>query len=174
MTENFDYCLAHVLKSEGGYVNHPKDPGGRTNLGVTQKVWEDWVGKASSEEEMKALTKEMVAPLYKARYWDKVRGDDLPSGLDLCVFDLSVNSGVFRAASFLQRILGAKEDGVIGPKTLALIKPENALELVKEYSHRRRMFIRGLATYATFGKGWENRINKVEADAILLVAPPQG
>lgn len=169
MIQNFDYCLAHVLKSEGGYVNHPSDPGGRTNLGVTQKVWESYVGKPVTEAEMRALTPEMVKPLYHAQYWKRVKGDDLPSGVDLCVFDLSVNSGVYRAATFLQRVLGAKEDGIIGPKTLELAKAKDPVQLVKDYCKRRRMFIRGLSTYVTFGKGWENRINSVETDALALI-----
>ena len=87
MKENWEDCLSHILKSEGGYVNHPQDPGGETNLGVTRRVWQDWVKREVADGEMRTLTPEMVSPLYKARYWDAVKGDDLPSGLDLCVFD---------------------------------------------------------------------------------------
>ena len=82
---NFEKCLEMVLHHEGGYVNHPKDPGGMTNLGVTKRVWDDWTGGDADEDEMRGLTPEDVGPLYKKNYWDRVKGDDLPSGLDLCV-----------------------------------------------------------------------------------------
>ena len=106
MQNNFDNCLALLLKSEGGYVNNPKDPGGRTNLGVTQKTWEAWVGRESSEKEMRALTKDQVAPLYKAKYWTACYGPQLPLGVDYAVFDAAVNMGVGRAVKLLQESLG--------------------------------------------------------------------
>jgi lysozyme family protein len=83
MKENFDDALKAILKHEGGYVNHPKDPGGMTNLGVTKKVWEAWVGKAVDEKEMRALTPEVVGPMYKKKYWDAVKADEMPDGLGL-------------------------------------------------------------------------------------------
>ena len=92
MHKNFDKCLSMLLHHEGGFVNHPKDPGGMTNLGVTKKVYEAWVGKEVNEETMRGLTFVDVAPLYKKKYWDRVRGDDLPSGVDWCAFDWAVNS----------------------------------------------------------------------------------
>ena len=172
MTNNFDACLAHVLKSEGGFVNHPADPGGMTNLGVTKRVWEEYTKRQASEMEMRSLTPDMVKPLYRDMYWDRVKADDLPVGVDLCVFDLAVNSGVYRAAVTLQRVLGAQDDGIIGPKTLAAAGSADPEQLIKDYCKRRRMFIRGLATYVTFGKGWENRINKVETDSFAMLLQP--
>lgn len=169
MTENFDLCLKHVLKSEGGFVHHKDDPGGRTNMGVTQEVWEDWVGKSVTEEEMKALTTGLVAPLYKKRYWDLVKGDALPTGVDLCVFDYAVNSGVHRAAITLQRMVGAKEDGIIGPRTLAAVKAEEPDVLIRRYCDARLKFLQGLSTFATFGKGWTARVIRVEKDALELL-----
>ena len=80
MKENFDEALKALLKHEGGYVNHPADPGGMTNFGVTKRVWEEWVGHAVDEQTMRGLTPDAVAPLYRQRYWDAVRGDDLPHG----------------------------------------------------------------------------------------------
>lgn len=168
MTDNFDYCLDHVLKSEGGFVNHPQDPGKATNLGVTQKVWEAWLGKSVTEDDMRELTPEMVKPLYKAQYWNRVKGDDLPAGLDLSVFDLAVNSGVHRAGVTLQRIIKAKEDGIIGNQTLFLVKNNDPKDLIQKYAERRRFFVRGLYTYATFGRGWEARITRVETDSLAL------
>ena len=119
---NFGRCLDMLLKHEGGFVNHPKDPGGMTNLGVTRATYEQFLGRAVTEDEMRALTPEDVAPVYKKDYWDKVKGDDLPSGVDWCVFDWAVNSGPARAAKALQLVVGATVDGAIGPKTLAQVE----------------------------------------------------
>jgi len=112
--ENFEDCLNTILHHEGGYVNHPRDPGGETNLGVTKRVYEEWGGS----KDMKDLTEEDVAPIYKKNYWDRVKGDHLPSGLDLAVFDWAVNSGTGRAAKKLQGMIGTEPDEGISPNTL--------------------------------------------------------
>ena len=114
---NYEKCLEIILHHEGGYVNHPKDPGGETNLGVTKRVYEEW----GRTKDMKDLTVEDVAPIYQKNYWNRVRGDDLPAGLDLCVFDFGVNAGTGRAAKFLQRLVGTTVDGGIGPATLRAV-----------------------------------------------------
>ena len=111
---NFQKCLEIILHHEGGYVNHPKDPGGETNLGVTKRVYEEWGGT----KDMKDLTVEDVAPIYKKNYWDRVKGDNLPTGLDLCIFDFAVNAGPGRAAKMIQKMIGVTVDGGIGPMTL--------------------------------------------------------
>lgn len=172
MKGNFDDCLKIVLKHEGGYVNHPQDPGGRTNLGVTQRVYEDWIGHPVTEKIMRGLTVQHVTKLYKVKYWDVVRGDDLPGGLDLCVFDFGVNAGPNRAARYLQRMVGAKEDGQIGPKTLSLlgqyIRSKGREHAVMEYQDMRRDYYKLLKTFPTFGKGWLNRVRDVERAAVAL------
>ena len=99
MNSNFERCLQHTLKEEGGFVNNPKDPGGMTNLGVTKRTYEQYVGHPVDEETMRGLTPEMVAPLYKKMYWDVVKGDQLPDGVDYCVFDVAVNSGPTKAVT---------------------------------------------------------------------------
>jgi len=163
---NFTEALEHVLKHEGGFVNHPKDPAGITNLGVTIAVWEEWVGRKSSEKEMRSLTPEMVAPLYKRKYWDRVKCDDLPSGVNYAVFDASVNSGTGRAAKWLQEVVGAVADGAIGEKTLAKVRTHNADSLVNAYSDNRLNFLKGLKTFDTFGKGWTRRVEEVRQVAL--------
>lgn len=168
MKHNWEEALAHILKYEGGYVNHKDDPGGRTNLGVTQRVWEEWIGKPATEEDMRGLTPEMVSPLYKKRYWDAVRGDDLPSGVDLCVFDCAVNAGVGRASKFLQQAVGVPADGVIGPKTIAAVTAIPADEVIEKFCNLREAHYKSLSTFATFGKGWMNRLNSVEAESINM------
>ena len=165
MKHNWDTAIKHILKWEGGYVNHPADPGGRTNLGVTQRVWEEWVGHPVTEEDMRGLTIEMVAPLYHKRYWDAVRGDDLPSGVDLCVFDCAVNAGVGRASKFLQQAVGVTADGQIGPKTLAAVTALPADEVIYRFCNLREAHYKSLPTFATFGKGWMTRLGAVEAES---------
>jgi len=168
MNTNFDACLAHLLKHEGGFVNHPSDPGGATNLGVTQAVWEDWIDRTVSEENMKALTPAKVAPLYREMYWDRVKGDKLPSGVDYCVFDAAVNSGVSRAAKWLQTTVAAVADGAIGEQTLKLVMLTNPLMLIDKYSANRLSFLQRLATWPTFGKGWERRVEEVRVTALKM------
>lgn len=163
MKENFESCLKSVLHHEGGYVNHPSDPGGMTNLGVTKRVWEEWVGHEVDEKTMRALTPEIVGPMYKAKYWDKVKGDDLPAGVDYCVFDAAINSGPGRAAKWLQAAVGVEPDGGIGPKTLQAVASMDANELVSAYNDRRLSFLHDLPTWPTFGKGWARRVAEVKA-----------
>ena len=105
MKDNFSQCFALVLKHEGGYVDNPADPGGATNLGCTKAVWEQYIGRSVTKDDIKALTPNDVMPLYKAKYWDTIKGDDLPEGVDYAVFDFAINSGPSRAAKALQSVL---------------------------------------------------------------------
>jgi lysozyme family protein len=168
MRTNFEDALAALLKSEGGYIHHPADPGGMTNLGVTKRVWEEWKGHAVDEAEMRALTPEKVGPLYKAKYWDMVHGDQLPSGVDLCVFDCAVNSGVKRASKLLQRAVGVDDDGVIGRATLAAVEDISAEEVIDRFCAERLSFLEALPTFATFGKGWSRRVAGVKSESLNL------
>jgi lysozyme family protein len=170
MKANFDSALKAVLHHEGGYVNHPSDPGGRTNLGVTQKVWEEWVGHPVDEKQMRALTPEAVGPMYKAKYWDKIKGDELPTGVDYAVFDAAVNSGPGRAAKWLQSCVGVEPDGGIGPKTLAAVAAFDPAELVEDYAKRRLSFLMDLQNWDTFGKGWGRRVAEVQTVASSMIA----
>ena len=114
MQENYDKCLETILHHEGGYVNHPSDPGGETNMGVTKKVYVAFGGT----KDMKDLEFNDVAPIYRKNYWDRLKCDNVPVGLDLCLFDFGVNAGTGRSAKFLQRMIGTTADGGIGPNTL--------------------------------------------------------
>ena len=162
----FEEALEHVLKHEGGFVNHPQDPGGMTNLGVTKRVWDEWIGRESSEDEMRNLKPEDVANLYKKLYWDRVKGDDLPSGVNYCVFDAAVNSGTGRAAKWLQEAVGAVPDGAIGAKTLANVAAHDADSLVNAYCDVRLNFLKSLKPFDTFGKGWSRRVEGVRQTAL--------
>jgi lysozyme family protein len=154
-----------VLAHEGGYTNDPRDPGGRTNLGVTQRAWEGYVGKPVDEVFMRKLTPEVVKPFYKAMYWDKIKGDQLPNGVDYAAYDLAVNSGVGRAAKYLQEIAGVVADGVIGPKSLEAIKVCDPEQMVMALCDMRLDFLKRLPTFETFGKGWTIRVAEVKDKA---------
>jgi lysozyme family protein len=167
--DNWKKSFELMLASEGGYVNHPSDPGGRTNLGVTQRVWEEWVGRESNEKEMRSLTKEMVEPLYKRKFWDACRCDDLPIGIDYLVFDFAVNAGVGRSAKLLQQCVGVSADGAIGPITITAVKAQNPAELIEKFSDAKEDFYRSLNTFDTFGKGWLNRVAAVKIKANTLL-----
>ena len=172
MKDNFQACLKALLAPgrEGGFVNNPKDPGGMTNLGVTKVTWEMWTGHPVSEKEMRNLTPELVAPMYKRKYWDKVSGDLLPSGLDHAVFDFAVNSGPGRAAKVLQRILDVKQDGDIGLNTLEKVMSIDSSKLIADYNAARLAFLQALPTWADFGNGWGTRVATVKTEATKMTA----
>jgi lysozyme family protein len=165
MNENWNDSFAAVLKHEGGFVNHPKDPGGMTNLGVTKAVWEIWLARAVTESDMRALTPEKVKPFYKAMYWDKIKGDDLPSGIDYAAYDLAVNSGPGRAAKYLQQIAGVADDGIIGIRSLEAIKKCKPDLVIDAICTMRMNFLKRLPTFDTFGKGWSRRVAEVKDKA---------
>ncbi|AVX04252.1 hypothetical protein MXMO3_01726 [Maritalea myrionectae] len=170
MQRNFAAALKLVLKHEGGYVDHPSDPGGATNQGITRKTLARWRGlkdwRQLPKSEVKNISADEVRQIYKARYWDKVRGDDLPSGLDYCVFDFAVNSGWSRAAIALQRVLGVADDGVIGPVTLEAVSKANTKRLINKMCDDRMRFLKRLRHWSVFGKGWSRRVSGVRRDAL--------
>ena len=170
MNNNWKQAFDLMLKSEGGYVHHPSDPGGRTNLGVTQATWENWVGRGSDEAEMRGLTPEKVEPMYKKKFWDAVRGDELPVGLDYLMFDFAVNAGAGRAIKTLQTAVGVTPDGGFGPMTMAAVQAVDPNELIERFSQAKEDFYRSLTTFATFGKGWLNRVADVKVKASAMLA----
>jgi len=170
MKENFERALAAVLKSEGGFVNNPKDPGGMTNLGVTIKTWESFVGRNVTEKEMRNLTPEMVGKMYQQKYWNAVKADDLPEGVDYLAFDFAVNAGPGRAAKLLQQAVGVTADGAIGPATLKAVAAMQPADLIEKYSAAKEAFYRSLPTFETFGKGWLRRVAEVKTISEGMIA----
>ena len=165
MQDNWDKSFEMVLVHEGGYVNDPRDPGGRTNLGVTQRAWEAYLNRSVTEAEMRGLTPAAVKPFYKTMYWDKIKGDQLPNGVDYAAYDLAVNSGTGRAAKYLQQIAGVTADGVIGPKSIEAIKACDPEQTVQALCDMRLDFLKRLPTFETFGKGWSRRVAEVKEKA---------
>lgn len=180
MTDRFGNALAIILDHEGGYVDHPQDPGGATNLGITIATLSDWLDRPATKGDVRALTPASVRPIYRARYWQPVRASDLPAGLDLAMFDYAVNSGPSRAARELQRILGVTADGVVGPITIAAARSRDTRRLIEALCDARLLFLRGLPHWGAFGRGWERRVTHTrkialqwaeESDASMRISP---
>lgn len=173
MKANFDRALSEVLRHEGGFSNHPADPGGATNLGITigtaRRLGIDVDGDGDTDIlDIKRLRIEDAAKVYRAEYWNKIDGDYLPSGVDFAVFDFAVNSGVSRASRFLQQQLGVTVDGIIGPKTVEAAQRIDPAIVINGLCDRRMAFLRGLKTFGTFGKGWTRRVTEVRGVALAM------
>lgn len=177
MRASFAHVMPKILVHEGGKVNHPKDPGGRTNQGVIQRVYDGWRQRNNlplrSVYDMEPHERDLI---YKKQYWDAIKGDDLPQGVDYVVMDGAVNSGPAQSIKWLQRALGVEADGVIGQATLAAVEGINDVDfLIGKILERREQFLRALKTFKTFGKGWMNRVKQVlkigQAWAVGSVGP---
>ena len=168
MKENLDDSLKIVLHHEGLYIDHPSDPGGATMRGVTRAVYEDWVNRPVTKDEMKKLKVSDVTPIYKKNYWDRVKADDLPAGVDFAVFDLAVNGGTGRGAKMLQKVVGVTQDGGIGPQTLAAVAKMDPSDIIEQYAAEREAFYRRLKTFDTFGRGWLRRNEETRIAALKM------
>lgn len=168
--ERFERSLKALLRHEGGYVNHPRDPGGATNLGITlgtAKAWRlDVDGDGDVDvNDVRLLTPATAAPVYRKGYWQACRCDALPAGVDYMIFDLAVNSGTRRAKRYLQRALGVTEDAIIGKDTLKAVGRAEPLALLRSIRAEREAFYRSLDTFSTFGRGWLRRLEEVNVIA---------
>jgi lysozyme family protein len=169
LDNNFDKSLQLVLKSEGGYVNNPKDPGGETMMGVTKSAWSTYLKRPIEDGEMAKLTVADITPFYKSLYWDKSYCPQLLLGIDYMVFDASVNMGVGQSIRLLQKSLGCVPDGVIGPNTMKLINETDVSNMIDKYSAQKELFYRSLALFNTFGKGWLARVEQVKQAALFML-----
>ena len=169
MRNNYAEALAAVLVHEGGYVNHPRDPGGATNKGITHRTYAAWLHrKGIGTKNIRDITNSEVEAIYKEQYWDVRRGDDLPSGVDYAVFDFAVNSGPARAGKFLQRIVGASADGQIGNNTLYAVDSVASKVIVARLCDSRLAWLKRLKHWKDFGRGWSRRVKEVRAKGIRL------
>ncbi len=165
MKANFDQSLKLVLVHEGGYSNHPKDPGGATMNGVIQRVYDAYrKSKNQPVRSVKELHPTERTAIYRKQYWDAIKGDQLPAGVDYVVFDGAVNSGPSQSIKWLQRALNINADGVIGQITLTALKNVTNLDrLIDDICNRRLAFMKALKTWSTFGKGWSRRVEGVRS-----------
>lgn len=159
---NFDASMAEVFSHEGGYVNDPRDPGGETNMGISKRSY--------PREDIRGMTRERAAAIYRRDYWNRVKGDQLPDGIDLVAFDPAVNSGVSRGSRWLQSALGVTQDGKIGPQTvLAAQTATDGVAVIKRACAARMGFLRGLTSlWSTYSRGWTRRVASVEATAVAM------
>ena len=170
MQKNFDQSFKWLMEHEGGFTDDSSlgDSGGMTCWGVTHHDWAKWIGKEPTRAQMKALKQSDVKPLYKAYYWDILKCDQLPSGLDYAIFDYGVNSGIYRAAKILQRLLGVTVDGIIGKETLKAVKDKDGTVLALKVCDERLGFLRSLRIFRNFGRGWTARVNEVRARVLEM------
>lgn len=174
MEENFSVSLQAILQYEGGFVNHPQDPGGATNKGITLTTFREAMkNQRLGVEDLKKITVSQVEKIYKASYWSKCRCDELPSGVDLVVFDQAVNSGVKRSVQWLQTIVKVPADGVIGPYTLEAVPRMATADIINQLCDLRLSFLRYVrngSLWLTFGRGWQARVDDVRERALKLHA----
>lgn len=170
MTNAFDRAFAATLRHEGGYVDHPRDPGGATNLGVTIGTLSAHLGRPATKAEVRALTHDKVKPIYRRNYWDAVDGDLLDPGVAFCLYDYAVNSGPKRAVIAVQRVVKVADDGRLGPVTREAIAKIDPAVVVRSICRERLDFLRRLKTWPTFGKGWQRRVEGVEREALEMCA----
>lgn len=153
---DFFLCVSRVLEHEGGYVNHPKDPGGATNFGITQAV----ARKHGYMGDMRNLEKGQAIEIYRLDYWEASHASMFPQAIAFQYFDACVNHGLNRGAKLLQKAVGANPDGIIGPATIEAAHSITDRQAVLFFNQERIKFYTGLGTFATFGKGWMNRVAK--------------
>ena len=173
-TSRFEQAVELVLQHEGGFVQHPRDPGGATQFGITRETLSRVRGRPASVNDVRRLTKREAVSIYRDLYWDPVRAEELPPGLDLAVFDLAVNSGPVRAARMLQTVLGVEADGIIGPVTLGAAREADPVDTIQRLTRARLGFLGRLAAWPVFGRGWRRRVLAVEQGALRLASssPP--
>ncbi len=171
MKDNYDRCLAEVLEQEGGYSNDPGDPGGPTKYGITIFDARMYWKHGATAADVRAMPLDVAKQIYRSKYWDAISGDELPSGVDLAVFDYGVNSGIHRAVMVLQRLLGVADDGVIGPHTLDTLKSHSPRILVTDICNERLSFLQRLKTWRLFGRGWGRRVAEVKALGLKMATP---
>jgi lysozyme family protein len=174
MADGFDACLAFTLREEGGYVDNPADPGGATNMGITLATYRQWsddpeLGSAQVQD----MTARTARAIYRSLYWNPLRADALPIGVDLSVFDMGVNAGIWRSARLLQRALGftgEEVDGSIGPETLDAAAKCDPRTLVTDLAERQAAYYRSLTDFPAFGAGWLNRTEARRNAALAMIA----
>jgi lysozyme family protein len=168
MQENFNPSLVRVLVYEGGYANNPKDPGGATMKGITQGTYNSWRARHGlPTSPVKGIGDDDVSAIYKADYWDRMDCDEMAAGVDFCLFDAAVNSGVGGATTWAEGVCGLDPDGDFGPKIKAAILAMDPETFIREFNSRRLGTLQRLPTWKTFGHGWAARISngeKIELD----------
>lgn len=170
-TNSYEPSLARLLAHEGGYTNHPSDPGGPTNFGITIADYRKYAKPGATAADVKAMQLSEAKAIYRAKYWDAQRCDDLPAGVDDSIFDYGVNSGIGRSGKVLRRVLGlADNTSALTDGVIAAAQAADAGKLVAAICDERLRFLQSLKTWSVFGKGWGRRVAEVKAFSLQLVA----
>src|SRR5882724_6998850 len=174
MADMFDACLAFTLREEGGYVDDPADPGGATNMGITLATYRQWSGDPElGAAQVEDMTQRTARAIYRSLYWNPLRADALPPGVDLSVFDMGVNAGIWASARLLQRALGftgEEVDGCIGPETLSAAAKPDPRTLVDDLAGRQAAYYKSLSDFPTFGTAWLSRTQRRRSAALAMIA----
>jgi lysozyme family protein len=169
---NFNNALAQTLTYEGGWANNANDPGGATMRGITLRTYAKWLGRHVTKDELRGIPIAHVRAIYAEDYWHTVRGDELPTGVDLAVFDAAVNSGPKQAILWLQRAVGVEDDGVIGPKTISAVNEAEPDDIIRSVCGQRLHMLKSLRTWTYFWRGWSSRIDGIERTALAWAGAP--
>jgi lysozyme family protein len=164
----YEVALKRLLAHEGGYSNHPSDPGGPTKFGITIHDYRNYVKPNATAADVRAMRVDEAKAIYRSKYWDAVRGDELPAGLDYAVFDYGVNSGTVRAIRVLRRLVGFPEKGLVTNALLAAVRKRDAADLIARLSDERLAFLKQLKTWPVFGRGWARRVAEVRVAALAI------
>lgn len=167
----FPAALAYTLSEEGGFVDNPKDPGGATNKGITIGTYRTYHPGASVDG-LRIISDDDVAAIYHAGYWNAVRAEELPAGVDLMVFDFGVTAGPGRSIGLLQSALGVSQDRILGPVTMKAVQAANPAQVVRDLGARQLAYYKSLPTWPTFGEDWEQRTDRRTAIAEAVAGPP--
>lgn len=171
MKDNYLKAIAEILKWEGGYSNNPADPGGATMRGITQAVYDAYRKRnGRAVQPVRQIADSELQSIYRFQYWDVVRGDDLPAGIDLAVFDFAVNSGPARAAKYLQMVLGVTADGHIGHVTLQTATEAEPKSVISSVCGRRLDYLKSLRTWPEFHNGWSDRVSGITAKSLAMAS----
>ena len=165
--DRFPRAFALLKVHEGGYSNHPRDPGGATMKGVTQRTYDGFRRRTGQgTKDVRLISKDEVERIYREQYWTPIRADELPPGLAYCVFDAAVNSGPGRAARWLQAIVGVRQDGIIGNETLGAVRGRIIPQIIISYCDQRLAFMKRLKHWPAFKNGWTRRVEEVRAQSL--------
>lgn len=179
MKTSYEFCLQRVLAHEGGYTNHPADPGGPTNFGITIFDYRKYVKPDATAADIRAMKADEAKTIYRARYWDAQRCDELPAGVDFAVFDYGVNSGTGRSGKVLRRALKLPDhSGTVSDAVIAAARAADPETLIAAICDERLRFLKSLKTWPVFGGGWSRRVADVKTAALAMVGdqvvpPPQ-
>jgi len=171
----FEACVSAIFGHEGGYSDHPRDNGGATNMGITIGALSDWLGRPATKDEVRLLSREVAKRIYYEKYWLPSECDALPAGIDLMLFNIAVNAGVWRGQVLFQEVLSAEGvysgriDGDIGPKTASALAKLDYREFITRYAQRIEVFYRGLDDFDVFGNGWLSRLKKIHDKSQVMV-----